>query len=353
MNKIRYQAQRGWYSLRKNLGLMSKLEYQIKKAAIKLQLQYDKAFDNLIVNHNLNWLRQNFDSYFTDNIETLPNKCLRLVEGLDEESCLTVQIALSRLMKLHTSGWRKMVFEATAQEALEIKRLKGELDSRIVHFPNANGGTWAYKDWLLPRGELEPMRTLQKIFMEELGGLQKIRGRDILDVGGWIGDTALVFQEYTDRKVYVFEPNPRNMEMILKTMRMNDSRKIVPVALGLGEREETLFMADTVASDTSFADKGLPVQVTTLDEWTKHNDADIGLIKVDIEGHEQKFLKGAVKTIQKHKPTLLLSIYHNGSDLFSIKPFIESLGLGYRVKIRRPINGGSIIEETMLICEAT
>jgi FkbM family methyltransferase len=285
-------------------------------------------------------------------METLPSKYLRLMGGLDEESRRAVQVALSRLLKLHMNGWpRKMRFDATTHEAMEIKRIKDDMGSRIIYFPNAANGTWIYENWLIEQGDMLLDSFFHKVFIEDLDDLRAVRRKDILDVGAYNGDTALVFHGYTDCKVYAFEPSARHMEIMLETFRINDSTKIIPVPYGLGDREETLFMPDRVDGQASFTASGLPAKVTTLDEWAKHSGAEIGLIKVDIEGHEQRFLKGAVETLRKHRPALLISIYHNASDLFEIKPFIESLGLGYRFKIRRPADKHFIIEGATLICE--
>jgi FkbM family methyltransferase len=360
MDKMCYHAQKGYYSFCKRLGLLTKLEYNTKKGLIKAKYLGGEPFDNFIAIKNTDWLRYSYDSYLTNNIEALPSKYLSLMDGLDEKSRITVQIALSRLMKLYANGWRKMKFEATTFELREIKRLKDEWHSRIIYFKNAVGGTWAAGDYLMPYDPydvpyecLPPESLFYKHFIEELGCLQNIRCRDILDVGGYIGDSAIVLSEYTDRVVYSFDPNPKGIEKVEETIGLNGATKIVPVPLGLGDREETLFMeAKRVDGSASFSKQGLPVKVTTLDEWAKRSGADIGLIKVDIEGYEQRFIKGAVETIKKHRPAMLLSIYHNASDLFEIKPFLEDLKLGYRFKIRRPVGRG-ILEETTLICEAT
>ena len=77
---------------------------------------------------------------------------------------------------------------------------------------------------------------------------------------------------------------------------------------------------------------------------------NIGLIKVDLEGAEQRFLKGAEKTIKAQKPLLLISIYHTPSDFFDIKPLIESWNLGYEFTVFNPVDWGILIE-TMIICE--
>ena len=60
--------------------------------------------------------------------------------------------------------------------------------------------------------------------------------------------------------------------------------------------------------------------------------------------------KGALETIRTQKPTLILSIYHNASDFFDIKPLIENLDLGYKFKVHKPFDY-TIVAETVLICE--
>ena len=94
------------------------------------------------------------------------------------------------------------------------------------------------------------------------------------------------------------------------------------------------------------------VIVQRLDDYVLDNHIDnIGLIKVDIEGFEQNFLKGATQTIKKFKPTMLLSIYHNYSDFFKIKPLIESWNLGYKFDFFHGTLENTAEDEILLICE--
>lgn len=51
------------------------------------------------------------------------------------------------------------------------------------------------------------------------------------------------------------------------------------------------------------------IELVTLDSYVKEHNLKIGLIKVDIEGFEMEFLKGAKETICTQKPTMILSIY--------------------------------------------
>jgi hypothetical protein len=50
-------------------------------------------------------------------------------------------------------------------------------------------------------------------------------------------------------------------------------------------------------------------------------------IKIDVEGHELKVLKGAEETLKKHKPTVLIEI-HDFSEDHDVHKFMMSLGYG-------------------------
>lgn len=92
------------------------------------------------------------------------------------------------------------------------------------------------------------------------------------------------------------------------------------------------------------------MNVVTLDSYVEENGIEVGLIKTDLEGFEQSFLKGAMNTIKKYKPTLMISIYHSAQDYFQIKPMIESLNLGYKFSLFKA-DDGYLIAGTLLICQ--
>ena len=92
------------------------------------------------------------------------------------------------------------------------------------------------------------------------------------------------------------------------------------------------------------------VKMMTLDSYVKENNIEVGLIKTDLEGFEQSFLKGAIETIKEQNPVLIISIYHNYSDFFEIKPMIENLNLGYKFRIIRN-KSPQLITETKLLAE--
>lgn len=98
------------------------------------------------------------------------------------------------------------------------------------------------------------------------------------------------------------------------------------------------------------AEAGSDVTVRALDSYVAEHNLQVGMIKVDIEGFEQRFLAGALETIKSQKPILLISIYHNQDDFYHIKPMIESLELGYKFDFFQGVNRW-VVNDVMLVCE--
>ena len=72
-------------------------------------------------------------------------------------------------------------------------------------------------------------------------------------------------------------------------------------------------------------------EVQTIDTFAK--DKKIGCIKMDLEGMESKAVEGAMETIKRDKPILLICIYHTPKDFCTIKPKLEDLGI-YKFIVR-------------------
>lgn len=234
--------------------------------------------------------------------------------------------------------------------------MRKEFKQKIIRLGNE---CYAYKQYLLPINRFEPSVFYFKHQMGVLKNLDILKNKDFLDVGGFIGDSALVFTEYTNGKIYSFEAGSKNFENMLKTLKLNHSVNIFPYNVGLGSREETVTLRIAKSgtgskivdpAELTDTDEFENISITTLDNFVKDKDLDIGLIKVDIEGFEQEFLKGAEKTIRKFRPVLLLSIYHNAYDFFYIKKKVEDWHLGYSFTVSHPCDG-SLFTDTLLICE--
>lgn len=181
-------------------------------------------------------------------------------------------------------------------------------------------------------------------------------GKDIIDAGAFIGDSALIFSPLTSKLVYAFEPVPDNYALMQKTIALNGCSNVVSCPLALGAACGTISLSVNGSSSSQYGNDAfqysdkIEVPVTTIDDYVAEHNLQVGLIKADLEGAEQDMLQGAMNTIKTQRPTLLISIYHNASDFFHIKPMLEELDLGYSFRILHP-TFGSVMTETMLIAE--
>ena len=166
--------------------------------------------------------------------------------------------------------------------------------------------------------------------------IDDLKNKDFIDGGAYIGDSALMFETFYDpKKIFAFEPEPNNYTHLLKTIKTNNLKKIVPINKGLGEKEAILhFTSEGISSHIS-NEGDLNVNIVSIDNFVFKNNLTVGLIKLDLEGYELKALRGAIKTIEKFKPVLLISIYHNGEEFFETVKYIKDISSDYKCIIRK------------------
>ncbi len=279
---------------------------------------------------------------------------LRLIHGLEEEDIATISLILQR-QRLAKESVGRDVDLFTPEEQEQILAVKRYLSNQIFQVAE---DMYCYKHYLLPIRHFEASVFYYKHGIDCIENLSAIRNRDILDVGGYIGDSILVLKPLTDRHVISFEAVSKNFELMKRTVEMNRLPNVILEKMALGSRQCEVEIE--LAGSSSSLNPNEMIEVTgeekvrmdTLDSYLEHSDLDldVGLIKVDIEGAEQDFMAGARKTIEHFRPVLLMSIYHNADDFFNIKPIIESWNLGYRFRIHKPVDF-SVSREVLLIAE--
>ena len=219
---------------------------------------------------------------------------------------------------------------------------------------------YSYKNYKLYEKNFEPCLFYYQMGIKQIREIHRIKEKNIIDVGAYIGDSSIILSDYTNKNVYAFEAFSDNCKKIYETAELNRKSNIIPVHLALGEDSSTksFYLRNDnntghgmIKRDSLAYKEKIEVRQVTLDEYIEEEKLEVGLIKVDIEGAERNFIKGARKTIVAQKPVLLISIYHSAEDFFEIKTMIEELGAGYSFRIFHPITRNSFLLETSLICE--
>lgn len=282
------------------INILKQKKYKILKiGSLKIRI-YSKNYYKI----EFPW-HEDFYDYFSSN--DMEEKINNLKQDMDQISCEYIDkfIELSKFWnKNYKNPWTKYdILLHQEEQALNFKQPCANI---IQINPFLISNKYGLKD--LP---------------EEI--YNSINGKNIIDGGGYNGDTAYMFSKYfPDSKIYVFEPLSVNISKINNVSKECSLNNVIPVQKALGEKEEQI---EITFNDTELAD------VTTIDSFFA--DKNVGLIKLDTEGFETNIINGAQKTIKEQKPVLAIAIYHRAADFFDIKDKLKKLNPDYRFMIRR------------------
>lgn len=165
--------------------------------------------------------------------------------------------------------------------------------------------------------------------------LLKCKDEVLVDVGAYIGDTTLdfihSFGENSYQKIYCYEMTKDTFHSLVDNLK--DYHNIECRNKAISDKNEMLHMTANCASSSAntLSSEGNEIEAVSLDEDIEDK---ITMIKMDIEGAEEKALMGARKHIQEDHPKLLISVYHNHEDLWKIPKLIEEICPGYTFYLR-------------------
>jgi len=156
--------------------------------------------------------------------------------------------------------------------------------------------------------------------------------KESIDVGAANGIYTYFLSKISSH-VHSFEPNPLFYEFIkqwafdnvtVMPMALSDNRGISTLSVPIIDNKE--FNKEGSLEETiNGRHKKIKVSTITLDEIGYSN---IGFIKIDVEGHEDKVLEGSMKLLDKWRPNLLIEIEqrHNDKDIYDIFSIISEIG---------------------------
>ena len=160
-------------------------------------------------------------------------------------------------------------------------------------------------------------------------------GWDAVDIGGHEGAYSLFLRKLT-RRVHVFEPVPWMAALLRQKFgeRISIHEEALSSVSGQAilrfPRQSKFGAVTALASLTEEALKDetdlveLAVRTSALDD---HGFDKVGLIKIDVEGHEEAVLAGARATIERCRPRLIVEIEerHSVGGLARIAAWFDAL----------------------------
>lgn len=156
----------------------------------------------------------------------------------------------------------------------------------------------AYRSLLMEQDEASP-----HVYWSDK---QSFAGKTLFDLGAAEGFVSLDHIDDLER-VYLFECEHSWMEALKATFEpYSDKVTIV-------ER----YVSDRTDADT---------QTVSLDDYVKENGCRVDLVKMDIEGFEEKALSGARETLMKQEVNLAVCVYHKPEAATDIVGMLSEMG---------------------------
>jgi FkbM family methyltransferase len=164
-------------------------------------------------------------------------------------------------------------------------------------------------------------------------------GDVVIDCGAHIGGFTRVALRAGARLVVAIEPEPANLLAFEKNLSQElRAGKVKLIRKGVWDTSGRISLhlsrvGDSHSMVIPHNDKGdETVEVTTLDALVESLKlSQIDFVKMDIEGAEQRALRGARQLLKRWHPRLAISSYHLKGDPAAISGIVWESFSGYRV----------------------
>ena len=254
-------------------------------------------------------------AYFTSKINSKIDKIIDKINDL---------LSMRKIAK----NWIDVaLFRIGLKKTLTIKFR----DGKTVHFKNRE----EYFDfWKLDDCSPELLKGNIKI-MDRMYKWLDVKGKDVIDIGANIGDSAIYFALRGAKRVYAFEPYPYSYNIAKKNIKLNRLEgKITLLNEGCGKSGSIAIKEDyknTVGTDLKSFKEGKKIRIKGLDEIVKRFNLKHAALKVDCEGCEYDLILNASDEAL-HAFDQIIMEYHYG-----YRNLVKGLRqAGFKVKYNLP-----------------
>lgn len=163
---------------------------------------------------------------------------------------------------------------------------------------------------------------------------------NVLDIGAFIGTHTLALADISSKgsgKVYTFEPQTWAYNLIKSSIKKNKIKNVKVYNVALSNKKGSIkFCSDNTGGSTICTEKNksinswnsnYDVKMKPLDSY---NFKNISIMKIDVEGHEISVLEGALKTIQRNKPKILIEVWNRPKRQKEFTAFMKKIN--YKIK---------------------
>jgi FkbM family methyltransferase len=159
-------------------------------------------------------------------------------------------------------------------------------------------------------------------------------GDHVIDIGAHIGTFCVPLSGRLGDggKVYAFEGDPDNYELLQKNIAENGKQQQIEAVYGVVSDERRSFKKMVTNASNSMAtyfvageesdDDGAQLDSVHIDDWFYRDAgrAPIDLLKIDTEGHEVSVLNSCRRIIEAFKPIIYCEINRSAMKRFQVTP---------------------------------
>jgi len=140
----------------------------------------------------------------------------------------------------------------------------------------------------------------------------------VVDIGAHIGIHTIHFAKKA-KFVIAVEPEPQNFSLLKSNIRLNKIRNVLALPIALSDKEgySTLFIAASSGSHSINKDHQIQLGVRFIDKvkvrtmtfdslMRKLGISKVDIVKIDVEGHEDKVLQGMSETLKNNPPRIVI-----------------------------------------------
>tara|TARA_B100000586_G_C20074843_1_gene412538 strand:- start:285 stop:1127 length:843 start_codon:yes stop_codon:yes gene_type:complete len=143
-------------------------------------------------------------------------------------------------------------------------------------------------------------------------------GDIVIDIGAHVGYYTLLMAQLVGKngKVYSFEPDPVNFQLLKKSVEINGFENVVLIQKAVSNITDKvkLFLGDNDSAinriyDAKLGDakESIDVESIRIDEYFKENDELINFIKIDSEGSEVKIINGMKQFLSRNQELVMMT----------------------------------------------
>lgn len=185
------------------------------------------------------------------------------------------------------------------------------------------------------------------------------KNTNMIDIGAHIGTMSLLMSKYISKNNYIYAFEPIYAPIIKLNIEDNYlSETVIIFPVGLSNKKEKLVggfidfsipnnyghtTLDNLPTYDESNDDNKSCLLIDLDVLDNYNLNDISLIKIDVEGYESKVLEGAIDTIIKYLPSILIELWCTAESSFKKK---ETNNFDYK----NPLNSFTFLFKLGYVC---